>query len=121
MNLCGVHAAESSTEMKSFFGNVQKLYNLFSGSPGRWKILQETAGLSLHKMLTTRWSARIDAIKPLVKRPKEIVLALEKLKEELDLPAELSNEVNYLIKWLKSFECIFLATFWFKFFNPSMM
>ena len=64
LNLCGVHAAESSTEMKSFFGNVQKLYNLFSGSPGRWKILQETAGLSLHKMSTTRWSAQIDAIKP---------------------------------------------------------
>ena len=43
LNLCGVHAAESSPEVKSFFGNMQKLYNLFSSSPARWKVLQETA------------------------------------------------------------------------------
>ena len=70
LNLCGVHAAESSVVMKSFFGNVQKLYNLFSGSPARWKVLQEIAQLSLHQMSDTRWSARIDAVKPLAKRPR---------------------------------------------------
>ena len=35
LNLCGVHAAESSVEVKCFFGNVQKLYTLFSSSPAR--------------------------------------------------------------------------------------
>jgi len=59
--------------MKSFFGNVQKLYNLFSGSHARWKVLQEAAQLSLHRMSDTCWSARIDAVRPLVKRPREIV------------------------------------------------
>ena len=32
LNLCGVHAAESNAVVKSFFGNIQKLYNLFSPS-----------------------------------------------------------------------------------------
>ena len=35
LNLCGVHAAESSPEVKSFFENMQKLYKLFSSSPAR--------------------------------------------------------------------------------------
>jgi len=48
LNLCGVHAIEISQELKMFFGNIQKLYNFFSCSPSRWKIFQETAGLSLH-------------------------------------------------------------------------
>ena len=38
----------------------------------------------------TRWSARIDAVKPLVKRPREIVQALNELQEEFDLTSDLS-------------------------------
>ena len=114
LNLCGVHSAESSVEMKSFFGNVQKLYNLFSSSPARWKVLQETAQISLHRMSDTRWSARIDAVKPLVRRPREIVQALEKLQEDFDLPSDLCNEVSSLAAWLQTFEFVLLATFWFK-------
>ena len=101
-------------EMKSFFGNVQKLYNLFSGSPARWKVLQETAQLSLHRMSDTHWSARIDAVKPLAKRPREIVQALDKLQEDFDLPSDLCNEVSSLATWLQSFEIVLLATFRFK-------
>ena len=42
-NLCGVHAAESSVEVKCFFGIIQKLYKYYTHClvPARWKILQE--------------------------------------------------------------------------------
>jgi len=70
LNLCGVHVVESSTVVKSFFGNIQKLYNFFSSSPSRWKVLQDNTGISLHGLSNTSWSARIDAIKPLVKEAK---------------------------------------------------
>lgn len=86
---------------------------MFSSSPSRWKMLQEIAHISLHKLSVTRWSARIDAVKPLVKRPREILEALDSLKE-LDLPAHLCNDVDTLIKWLKSFEYALLASFLFK-------
>ena len=116
LNLCRVHAVESSNKIKSFLGNIQKLYNLFSSSPARWKILQDTASVSLHRLSDTRWSARIDAIKPLVKRPREVLLSLNKVQELLDLPADVSNEViiNALINWMKSFEFVLMATIWFK-------
>ncbi len=67
--------------VKSFFGNIQRLYNFFSSSPSRWKNLQEATGVSLHKLSTTRCSARIEAVKPLVKRPR--------LKDR-DFPGDLS-------------------------------
>nr|XP_047143104.1 52 kDa repressor of the inhibitor of the protein kinase-like [Hydra vulgaris] len=54
VNLCAVHAIESSVPAKSYFGNIQKQYNLFGSSPVRWKILQEETGQSLHKLSVTR-------------------------------------------------------------------
>jgi len=114
LNLCGVHAVESSTVVKSFFGNIQKLYNFFSSSPSRWKVLQDNTGISLHRLSDTRWSARIDAIKPLVKRPREIMASLKTLKEDFDLPGDLYNDVTALLTWFLSFEYVVLATFWFK-------
>ena len=103
LNLCGVHGAESSAVVKRLFGNIQKLYNLFSFSPSRWKILQEVAGVSLHKLSTTRWSARTETVKPLVKRPREILDALKGLSDH-DLPVGVCNDVENLIQWLQSLE-----------------
>nr|XP_047137541.1 uncharacterized protein LOC101241463 [Hydra vulgaris] len=90
LNLCAVHAIKSSAPAKSYFGNVQKLYNLFSSSPVRWKILQEETGQSLHKLSVTRWSSRIESVKPLAKKPREILKSLHRLRE-LDLPGEINN------------------------------
>nr|XP_047135424.1 zinc finger MYM-type protein 1-like [Hydra vulgaris] len=88
LNLCAVYAIESSALAKSYFENIQNLYNLFSSSPVRWKILQEETGQSLHKLSVTRWSSRIESVKPLAKKP--ILKSLHRLKE-LDLPGEINN------------------------------
>ncbi|KAL4132465.1 hypothetical protein QTP88_009609 [Uroleucon formosanum] len=114
LNLCGVHAMETSPEVKTFFGNIQKLYNFFSCSPSRWNILQETAGLSLHSISATRWSARIDAIRPLSKNYSGILNSLVRVKNEINLPADNHAEAVGLISWLHSFEFILLTTIWYK-------
>lgn len=41
LNLSGVKAAESCPAAITFFGFIQKLYNLFSSSPQRWDILKK--------------------------------------------------------------------------------
>lgn len=33
LNLCGAHAAECCPEVETYFGNVQKLYNLLAAAP----------------------------------------------------------------------------------------
>ncbi|XP_012558467.1 zinc finger MYM-type protein 1-like [Hydra vulgaris] len=38
LNLCGAQAAECCPQVITFFGIVQKLYNIFSSSPQRWEI-----------------------------------------------------------------------------------
>ena len=111
-NLCGVHAVESNNKIKSFLGNIQKVYSLFSSSPGKWKFLQDTFGISLHRLLDARWSARIDTIKPFTKRPREILTCLNQLQEHLDLPADISNEVDSLIDWMQIFEFLLMTTIW---------
>ena len=113
-NLCGVHAVEYNNKIKSFLGNIQKLYSLFSSSPGRWKFLQDTVGISLHRLSDARWSASIDAIKPFTKRPREILTCLNQLQEHLDLPADISNEVDSLIGWMKTFKFVLMTTISFK-------
>jgi len=91
-----VHAVDSSIELKVFFGNVQSLYVFFSASPARWKILLEETRISLHRFSTTRWSARIDAIRPLIQRPREIMKALQRAMDELDLTGEMLAQARSL-------------------------
>lgn len=64
LNLVGVHAAGSGPEVSTFFGYINRLYSFVSASPQRWAIYKDTIGCSVHSLSDTRWSARIDAVKP---------------------------------------------------------
>ncbi|XP_004207120.2 zinc finger MYM-type protein 1-like [Hydra vulgaris] len=114
LNLAGVHAVESAIEIKVFFGNVESLYAFFSESLARWKILTEGTGILLDKLSMTRWSSRIDAIKPLAKRPRKMLAPLKNAMENLDLTSEQLSQAKALKKWLSSFEFVLLITIWYK-------
>ena len=62
LNLCGTHAAECCEEVQTFFGTIQKFYNIFSSSPARWDILQKNIGCSLYSLSYTRWSDRLESL-----------------------------------------------------------
>ena len=62
----------------------------------------------------TRWSSRIDAIKPISKRPREVLAVLKHAKENLDLTGEQLSHARALKKWLSSFEFVLLITIWYK-------
>jgi len=76
--------------------------------------MQNNAGISQRRLSDTHWSAWTDTLKPLVKRPKEILCSLKPLKKDYELPGDLDNDVTALITWFLSFEYVVLATFWFK-------
>lgn len=73
LNLVGVHAAESSPEVATFFGNINCLY---SASPERWAILRKKTGCSLHKLPDTCWSARIDTVRPIAEHLPSVMRPL---------------------------------------------
>ena len=79
LNLCGADSAEICTEAVTFFGMVQTVYNLFSCSPQRWKILLSHIGSSLHGLSGTRWTDRVASVRPFAAHLPGIKKALEEL------------------------------------------
>ncbi|KAL7372369.1 hypothetical protein ABVT39_015108 [Epinephelus coioides] len=112
--LVGVHAAESCPEVATFFGSVNRLYNLFSASPERWAILKEKTGCSLHHLSATRWSARIAAVRVVAAHLPSILEALECVLATCSLTSEAKSEANGLISYFKTFDAIVLLTVWVK-------
>ncbi|XP_065658256.1 zinc finger MYM-type protein 1-like [Hydra vulgaris] len=51
LNLVGVHAAEVSPLMITFFGKVQAIFNFFSSSTLRWEKLMKTLTISLREIV----------------------------------------------------------------------
>ncbi|KAF0754583.1 zinc finger MYM-type protein 1-like [Aphis craccivora] len=95
LNLCGEQAAESCTAAITFFGAIQKLYNIFSSSTQRWEILKKKIPSSLHSMSRTRWSARVDSVKPVAAHLSAILETLEDLKL-LNLTSECRRDIQGL-------------------------
>ena len=113
LNLCGNDAAESLPEAITYFGTVQTIYNLFSSSPKRWELLNARIGCSLHGMSETRWSDRLQCIKPFAFHLNGIQLALQDLLE-LNLTAKTRNEINGVLAYLSSFICVLMSAVWYK-------
>uniref|UniRef100_A0A673B110 HAT C-terminal dimerisation domain-containing protein n=1 Tax=Sphaeramia orbicularis TaxID=375764 RepID=A0A673B110_9TELE len=76
-----VYAAKSSVMSMSFFGLLQRLYNLFSSSVQRWAVLrQHVTQLTLKMLSTIRWEARIDSVKVLRYHLPQVLEALSALQ-----------------------------------------
>ena len=79
LNFVGVHAAEVSPLMITFFGKVQAIFNFFSSSTSRWEKLMKTLTISLKGNSDTRWSAKKEAITPLHRQIKDVLQVLESI------------------------------------------
>lgn len=65
LNLTVSDAAKASTDAACFFGNVEKVYNLFAGSTQRWAILRKFVDITLKSWSETRWESRIKSFEAL--------------------------------------------------------
>ena len=113
LNLVGVDCVESCREAITYFGTIQQLYNLFSCSPRRWEILQQHIPVSLHSTSTTRWSARIECVKPVAQHLSGVISALRDL-DTLNLTAQSRTELRSIQTYVSKFECVLLSAIWIK-------
>ena len=113
LNLVGVDCAESCKEAVTYFGTIQQMYNLFSSSPQRWEILKQHLPVSLHGMSKTRWSARIDGVKPVAQHLNSVRSALNELGV-LHLTAQAKMELDAIQKYISKFDCILMSSIWMK-------
>lgn len=82
LNLVVNDAAKISFEVSGFFDIVQEIYVFFSASTKRWSVLKTCiSDLTLKPLSDTRWSSRIDAIKPLRYQIGQVYVALLKVME----------------------------------------
>lgn len=113
LNRVGVNAAKVSPEAKKFFGNLESLYVLFSGSPARWEILLEEIPMSLKSMPETRWSERKEAVLPLARHYPGVLKAIDRLLHT-DLPPKSYSTALGLKTYFSSFEGLIMTAFWQK-------
>ncbi|XP_055306523.1 uncharacterized protein LOC129570827 [Sitodiplosis mosellana] len=92
-NPCGNHslnltvndAADSTLIGTQYFATVQKIYVFLSAATNRWDVLKKhlipAKAKTPKPLCTTRWSSRINAIKPLCKNSGEIIAALREIED----------------------------------------
>ena len=117
LNLCGNDAAACIPEASTYFGTIQTIYTLFSCSPKRWEILTTRIGVSLHGISGTRWSDRVESVKPFVAHLPGVRLALEGLLE-LNITSKTRNEIHGALCYVKSFTCIIMSIVWHRILLP---
>lgn len=93
----------------TFFGTIQRLYTLFSGSGQRWHILMKhLTNLTLKPLSDTRWECRVNAVKP-------IRFDLDKIKElnEVTEDSQIKSESNSLLEHGINFEFVLSTVIWY--------
>lgn len=115
LNIIGSNAAKSCPEAVKFFDLTENLYNFFSKSPDRWKILQTVFSrtkITLKSLSATRWSARADAVDALVKSWQEIYEALKSIERNSLQKPETRSTAKGLQKKMENLETAFMLVFW---------
>ncbi|CAH2283897.1 zinc finger MYM-type 1-like [Pelobates cultripes] len=118
LNLVVNDAAMSCRDAATFFSIVQKIYVFLSGSTVRWNVLKKHIGrLRLKPLSDTRWSSRIDAIRPFRFQVGEIFDALSEISRENSHTAMAQSDAESLSKELNNFKFLCLIVLWYNILN----
>jgi hypothetical protein len=115
LNLVGACAAECCVNAVSFFGFVQTLYNFFSASTYRWKMLKNSlprGSLVVKSLSGTRWSARADATKALFDHFQEISSALIRISADDNQSTDTRTEAARLEDKMNELEIGLMVVIW---------
>ncbi|KAI2665721.1 52 kDa repressor of the inhibitor of the protein kinase [Labeo rohita] len=112
LNLMVSDAAKASKDATCFFGNVEKLYRLFSGSSQRWAILQKYGDVTLKSWSETRWESRVNSIEPLRYQAGKVREALLEVREPTK-DSTVKVEANSLAKEIGSFRFQICCVIWY--------
>ncbi|XP_050065150.1 uncharacterized protein LOC126554084 [Aphis gossypii] len=111
LNLVGVHAAETSSTITTFFGIVQKMYTYFSGSTSRWEKLKSIINVTFKSHCGTRWSTKKQAISAIKNKIESIVKLLKTLSDDITLNHDTREGAKNLIYQI-NLKFICLINFW---------
>lgn len=117
LNLVGVHSVDCCIEAVNFFGFLQCLFNLFSGS--RWDILTNTLDknakgrlLVLKSLSDTRWSCHAESCQALAHNYIQIIKSLKFISENNSENGDSKRDAKLLLKQIFKKETAYLTFFW---------
>ncbi|XP_060846436.1 uncharacterized protein LOC132926113 [Rhopalosiphum padi] len=96
LNLIGVHAAQTSPTIITFFGVIQKLFTYFSRSLSRWEKIKNILKIILKSHCETRWSTKKQAVSVLKNNIKGVYEVLKRFSED----SKLNNDTKVGAKHL---------------------
>ncbi|VAH10407.1 unnamed protein product [Triticum turgidum subsp. durum] len=123
---CGCHSlnltlcdmAKTCGKAKDFFGIIQRIYTTFANSTKKWQILKDniddTTGLTLKSLSSTRWESRIDSVKAIRIQISNIREALLQVSD-IDNDPKTSSEAKSLANnELGDFEFLVAIVIWYE-------
>lgn len=114
LNLVVNDGASKSGQVVNFFGLVQELFVFFSNSTSRWDVLHKhVKSLNLKSVCTTRWSSRIDAIKPLRYQLEQVYDALVAISLDTTRDHESREKSKALANKVSTYDFICSVVLWY--------
>ena len=98
LNLVGVHAAETSPAMITFFGSVQKIFVFFFSSTSRWNMLKNVINITLKKHSDIRWSSKKQAISALHTNIISITMILKQMRDTTNMNYDTIDGCNQILR-----------------------
>ncbi|XP_075059921.1 zinc finger MYM-type protein 1-like [Mixophyes fleayi] len=108
LNLVGVRAASSSTDMALFFGTVQRLFNFFASSTSRWETLKSILKITLKGHRGTMWQSKAQPIGSLSNQLPGVIEELYKVSEQTSYPETVSLSESLVMQINFKFICLLL-------------
>ena len=104
--------ANSCSKAITFFGVVQRIYVLFSGSTKRWKVLLDhVPSFTLKSLSNTRWESRIKSIKAIRYQAPALRASLFELTKSGD-DAKARSDAKNLYDVIGTFEFLLSMVIW---------
>uniref|UniRef100_H3AWY1 TTF-type domain-containing protein n=1 Tax=Latimeria chalumnae TaxID=7897 RepID=H3AWY1_LATCH len=113
LNLLLCDAAKPSTLAMKYFGTLQRIYALFSGSSKRWDLLKAASvSITVKPLSDTHWEAKIAAVKVPCYELKGLINALESARDQARKPTHYA-ETDSFIKDISSYQFILSTVIWY--------
>lgn len=120
LNLVVNDAANITHDTVNFFNIIQEIYVFFSSSTKRWSIIcKYLPDLKLKALSATRWSSRIDAVKPLRYHLEKIFDALLEISDNnsSEWDCTTSHKAHSLALNIQNYRFICSVVIWFDILN----
>ncbi|XP_064082976.1 uncharacterized protein LOC135198989 [Macrobrachium nipponense] len=112
VNLVVCDAAKSSSDATSYFGYLQKLFNLFSASTHRWSTLKKHVDTTLKSWADTRWESRINSVEVVRFQAAKVRDALLEVRASTADPA-IKIEAQALAEEVESYRFSICTVVWY--------